>query len=157
MPNFKFFKRVSVFFVLAFVLFSHNISLAQENDFGFSNVGKDSAECFNYYPFGKIDFTIDTDKGYYKNGESIIISGTANNRHLTSPVTDGSFLVQLRKSADPKNEESVELFVDQKHIPGNIIIPPNSNAKVNFTYQLPAHLPSGKYALSIFFDFRRSI
>ena len=30
MSNFKFFKHISVFFVLAFVLFSHNISLAQE-------------------------------------------------------------------------------------------------------------------------------
>ena len=54
-----------------------------------------------------------------------------------------------------ENEESVELFVDQKY-PGNIIIPPNSNAKVNFTYQLPTYLPSGKYALS-FFDFRRPV
>ncbi|MEK7104446.1 MAG: hypothetical protein AAB868_00210, partial [Patescibacteria group bacterium] len=30
MSNFKFFKHISVFFVLAFVLFSHNVSLAQE-------------------------------------------------------------------------------------------------------------------------------
>jgi len=30
MPNFKFLKRASAFFVLAFVLFSHNVSLAQE-------------------------------------------------------------------------------------------------------------------------------
>lgn len=118
-----------------------NSDLAQ-----FSNTGQNSTACFEYYPFGKLKFNLDTDRGSYNNGDVVQINGSILNTH-SIPVSDISVLAQLFIKGSANYPE---LLIDQKVLEKDIAIQPGSERKISLSFQLPAWLPKGDYALFFF-------
>ena len=110
---------------------------------------QETEDCFKYYPFGKLNFNLDTDRGEYAAGETVNISGFIDNTSETW-VADASILVQLHYANVENGRISSQILLNQNEAADDLVLLPNTQLPVSLAYQLPAWLPNGRYSLSFY-------
>ena len=143
MSNFKFIRRVSVFLVLAFVLFSHNVSLAQEP------AGETKV-------LTKIEIK---DVKVEKSDTEIKISGALFNpsKNIVTPeITHLLILKTIDPLVKPKNEVDLlpSLIVAADEGKDYFSLKPNERKAFSYVLPISPYIPQANY--DIYLGFIRS-
>lgn len=105
------------------------------------------AACFDYYTFGSINVSLQTDLIKYDSGSPIFINGqiTNNNRY---PITNLSIRARLvRDIPNPEYLRSEIITVSDFNVVENITINASSTFNVQYSHLLPLNAPEGKYKI----------
>ena len=150
-------KQVALIFIILF-FFSFFV-LAQTNKesvdefievpIGGTNLSG-GVDCFQYYSFPSISFSIQPEKLNYKAGEIARFNGTLKNEN-NYPIVDGSVFVQVFRK-NPQSLEEGDYLVDEFFAIENVNLGAFSEKDFSFQWQIPEGVSSGEYFVALHFQ-----
>ncbi|MEK9174341.1 MAG: hypothetical protein AAB845_03720, partial [Patescibacteria group bacterium] len=110
-----------------------------------------NVSCFDYYQFGSVTTSLETDLAQTVPGANITFSGIVTNKN-DYPVVNGSLFVKIFQ----RNEATFAAgdgnpVVDQFFVDGDYNLAAQGEKKVSFSWHVPENITSGEYYVATFF------
>ena len=135
------YKKLSLFiFVTIFSL--PFFALAQD-------VSTSTVNCFDYYKFGSVQVTAESETSNVVTGNKINFVGTIKNSN-SYPIVDGTVVVKIFRMQAEQNANG-PYVVDQFVAKDDVYIGASSTQKFDFSWNVPTYAKSGDYQIATFF------
>ncbi len=105
--------------------------------------------CFDYYKFGSVQVTAESETNNAVSGNKLNFIGTIKNDN-PYPVVDGTVVVKIFRMQSEQNANG-PYVVDQFIAKDNVNIDASSTKKFDFIWNVPAYAKSGDYQVATFF------
>ena len=137
-------KKLSFILVLLSGLLISLPALAEDT-------GTTTVNCFDYYHFGSVQVTVESELSNAVSGTKMNFIGTIKNSN-SYPVVNGKVVVKIFKKQDAKDMQgNGPLQVDQFIAKDNVNIDASSTQQFNFSWAIPSYAKSGDYQVATFF------
>ena len=107
-------------------------------------------DCFDYYHFGSIQTTINSDRSTVAAGAEVKFSGIIENQNIY-PIVNGTLYIKILRDRSQLKDINGPEVIDQFVAKDDIVIPAKSSVPVSFSWQSPSSSLTGTYKIASFF------